>query len=90
MPTTDDLSFRCMLIFSCRKTQGVYDKCVLANFGQERPDLGHFTKVRIHDSKRTQPEHKLPLPEPTPDPVDPKTAPVPESTKLGSRWWFLP
>jgi len=50
---------------NCRKTQAVYDDCVKENLGQDRPDIGHFTKVRIHDAKRAKTnlkKHILPEP----------------------------
>merc|ERR1712154_493095 len=52
----------------CRVTQKVFDDCVKENLGQDRPELGYFSKVRVHDAKspKTQPvPHILPdrLPE---------------------------
>ncbi len=78
-----------MLLFlfhsRCRKTQEVFDKCVLDKLGQERPEVGYFTKVRVHKTERPKPHRNVVLPQPTrgPEDIDPN-APVPESTKLGS------
>ena len=38
--------------FSCRKTQGVFDKCMLENLNMDRPPFGYFCEARVHDSKR--------------------------------------
>jgi len=71
----------------CRKTQGVFDKCVLDKFGQERPELGYFSKVRVHHTSRPKPETSVLLPEPLPeDPKWDRKEPPPESTRLGNRW----
>merc|ERR1712154_381669 len=63
-----DRSGRNMALRNCRVTQKVFDDCVKENLGQDRPELGYFSKVRVHDAKRpkTQPvPHILPerLPE---------------------------
>ncbi|KAH9524425.1 ndufa8, NADH-ubiquinone oxidoreductase complex I 19kd subunit [Bulinus truncatus] len=56
---------------NCRKTQAVFDACVKENLGQDRPELGYFTKVRLHKTDRPKP---VPaphiLPERVPDPPD--------------------
>ncbi|XP_067629701.1 NADH dehydrogenase [ubiquinone] 1 alpha subcomplex subunit 8 [Eurosta solidaginis] len=39
----------------CRKTQGVFDKCVFDNLGIERPDYGYFTRAKIHSTERPAP-----------------------------------
>ncbi|CAH1774191.1 unnamed protein product [Owenia fusiformis] len=73
----------------CRETQAAFDKCVLANLKQERPDLGYFSKVRVHHTKRpkpVEPSHKYP--EPTPDMPDFKNEPMPDSVKYGNRFFF--
>lgn len=32
---------------SCRKTQGVFDKCVSDNLGIDRPEYGYFTRAKV-------------------------------------------
>ncbi|GAB1607327.1 NADH dehydrogenase [ubiquinone] 1 alpha subcomplex subunit 8-like [Argonauta hians] len=62
----------------CRKTQKAFDECVQEKLGIERPYIGYFSKVRIHDSQR--PKFKLPpqkLPEKIPEPPNTDTAPLP-------------
>ena len=71
--------------FSCRKTQKKFDDCVLEKLGQERPEVGYFSRVRVHDSKRPRPEINIPLPERVPDPIDHTTVPAPDSVKYGTR-----
>ena len=39
----------------CRKTQGVFDKCMLDNMDIERPEYGYFARAKIHDTKRPPP-----------------------------------
>lgn len=39
----------------CRKTQSVYDKCVLDKMDLERPPFGYFCEIKIHDSPRPKP-----------------------------------
>lgn len=39
-------------LFSCRKTQGVYDQCMLDKLNLERPSFGYFTEARVHATKR--------------------------------------
>ena len=68
------------MIYSCRATQAVFDKCVKDTLGQDRPHLGYFAAPRVHHSDRPKPQlapHKLP--ESVPDPPDFKTAPDPKS-----------
>lgn len=72
---------------NCRKTQAVFDKCILDSFGQERPEPGYFSKIRVHHTNRPKPETSVVMPEPLPD--DPKwdrKETPPPSTRLGSRW----
>ncbi len=78
-----------IVYFRCRKTQAVYDKCVFEKFGQERPELGYFAKVRVHHTNRDKPRFDVPLPEPTPAPARPKREEVPDSVKYGSRVHFF-
>ncbi|XP_059485034.1 NADH dehydrogenase [ubiquinone] 1 alpha subcomplex subunit 8 [Neocloeon triangulifer] len=71
----------------CRQTQGVYDKCVLDNFGIERPEFGYYCKPKVHDSKR-------PKPAPEPPKIYPDSTPgLPEDTaqppaKYGHRFYI--
>jgi len=58
----------------CRKTQAVFDSCILDKLGQKRVPFGYFTEIRIHESSRPKPPPeppiviKDPLPElPSPD-----------------------
>uniref|UniRef100_R4G8C1 Putative nadh dehydrogenase n=1 Tax=Rhodnius prolixus TaxID=13249 RepID=R4G8C1_RHOPR len=39
----------------CRKTQAVYDGCMLEKLGIERPYYGYFCEAKIHDTKRPKP-----------------------------------
>merc|ERR1711902_63335 len=39
----------------CRKTQGIFDKCMKDNMNIERPHYGYFSLVRVHDTKRPKP-----------------------------------
>lgn len=45
----------------CRKTQAVYDKCVLDKMGIARPPPDYFSRPFIHDSKRPKPLPDPPL-----------------------------
>ncbi|XP_055337031.1 NADH dehydrogenase [ubiquinone] 1 alpha subcomplex subunit 8-like [Paramacrobiotus metropolitanus] len=45
----------------CRKSQYVLDDCVRKFIGVERPNLGYFSSVRIHDSTTRPRPQKLPL-----------------------------
>ncbi|XP_015604305.1 NADH dehydrogenase [ubiquinone] 1 alpha subcomplex subunit 8 [Cephus cinctus] len=59
----------------CRRTQSVFDKCMLDEMNLPRPSFGYFTEVKVHNTKR-------PKPEPEPIPHYPDTpAPVPEAVK---------
>ena len=75
--------------FRCRASQAVYDKCVLDKIGQERPELGYFSKVRLHSTTRPKPVIEPKLPEPSVEPPDMRTAETPESVKYGSRQHFF-
>ena len=79
-----------VFVFRCRKTRGIFDKCVFEKLGIEKPELGYFSKVRVHDTKRVKPKRDIPLPEPTPDPPTVEDVPVPESAKQGTRFLFYP
>ncbi|XP_018327729.1 NADH dehydrogenase [ubiquinone] 1 alpha subcomplex subunit 8 [Agrilus planipennis] len=71
----------------CRKTQAVFDKCMLDKLKMERPYYGYFAEVQIHDSKRPKPKPEPPLVfTDTPDalPADAKKPPA----KYGSRYLF--
>ena len=55
----------------CRKTQAVFDKCMLDNLKIERPYFGYFSEVKVHHTERPRPEVKkqeyLDMPRPVPD-----------------------
>jgi len=63
----------------CRKTQYSFDKCIKDKIGQDRPYLGRFAEVRVHESERPIPAKqgireyeempKLPADYPRPDPA---------------------
>lgn len=74
-------------MYRCRKTQATFDKCIFESLGQERPGLGHFSKVRVHHTNRPKPQTDIKLPEPLPEnpKYDPRQ-PAPESTKFGTRF----
>jgi len=62
----------------CRKTQAVYDDCIKEHFGQDRPEMGYFTRARVHNAKR--PKTKVTphiLPEPLPE--------LPDFSKVSER-----
>uniref|UniRef100_A0A1B6FYM2 NADH dehydrogenase [ubiquinone] 1 alpha subcomplex subunit 8 n=1 Tax=Cuerna arida TaxID=1464854 RepID=A0A1B6FYM2_9HEMI len=40
----------------CRKTQKIFDQCMLDNLNLERPPYGYFCEVKIFDSARPKPE----------------------------------
>ena len=59
--------------------QFAFDNCIKETIGQERPEMGYFSKIRTHDTHRPKPklpEHKLPprLAEisPLPEEIDPQ------------------
>ncbi|CAI9724452.1 Hypothetical predicted protein [Octopus vulgaris] len=69
----NDMNFQ-----NCRKTQNVFDECVKEKLGIERPYVGYFSKIRLHDTQRPRfqlPPHKLP--EKIPEPPNTDTAPLP-------------
>ncbi|KAI0233481.1 NADH dehydrogenase [ubiquinone] 1 alpha subcomplex subunit 8 [Lamellibrachia satsuma] len=74
----------------CRKPRGIFDKCVFEKLGMEKPELGYFSKIRVHDTRRPKPKREIPLPDPTPEPPRPEDMPVPDSAKQGSRFIFYP
>ncbi|GFO30086.1 NADP dehydrogenase [ubiquinone] 1 alpha subcomplex subunit 8 [Plakobranchus ocellatus] len=68
-----DHSGRLMDFKGCRKTQATYDNCIKQYLGQDRPELGYFSKVRLHNTSRPRPvlaPHELP--ERVPDPPSPE------------------
>ncbi|ESN99574.1 hypothetical protein HELRODRAFT_84162 [Helobdella robusta] len=76
-----DMSFR-----HCRRLQSEFDKCIFDKLGQERPPLGYFSKIRVHNTTRPKPERKLNLPEKDPlYEIGPDLANPPPSIKTGSR-----
>jgi len=73
-----------MRLDMCRKTQVVFDKCVFDTLGTERPELGHFSRIREHKTNRPRPQRVVPLPEATPEPPTPSEQPVPAAAKYPS------
>uniref|UniRef100_A0A1B6LLR8 NADH dehydrogenase [ubiquinone] 1 alpha subcomplex subunit 8 n=1 Tax=Graphocephala atropunctata TaxID=36148 RepID=A0A1B6LLR8_9HEMI len=68
----------------CRKTQKIFDKCMLDNLNLERPPYGYFCEVKIHDSPRPKPDDsKIPVYSDTP-PSLPEDRPKPLA-KYGGR-----
>lgn len=62
----------------CRKTQAVFDKCMLDNLNIERPYFGYFSEVKVHHTERPRPEGIMkpdypdtPLPVPDDLPLEP-------------------
>lgn len=56
-----------MELDACRKTQKVFDNCVLKNLNIERPPFGYFCEAKVHDSPRPKPEEpKQEYPDATP------------------------
>lgn len=76
------------LSFSCRNTQGVYDKCMLDNLNLERPEYGYFCRVKVHHTDRPEPpkEKRIVYPD-TPDAL-PADYPRPPA-KYGSRFHWM-
>ncbi|XP_030753329.1 NADH dehydrogenase [ubiquinone] 1 alpha subcomplex subunit 8 [Sitophilus oryzae] len=72
----------------CRKTQGIFDKCMKDNLGIDRPPYDYYNRVHVHKTLRPRPE-KEPLP------VYPDAAPAlpPDAEKppanYGYRWLFF-
>lgn len=53
----DEFNLIIVNLFSrCRKTQKIFDACMVDNLNLERPPFGYFCEVKIHDSKRPKPE----------------------------------
>ncbi|XP_077286372.1 NADH dehydrogenase [ubiquinone] 1 alpha subcomplex subunit 8 [Arctopsyche grandis] len=48
--TSGDYAFK-----HCRKTQSVYDQCMLEKMDIPRPEYGYFCRVRVHDTDRPKP-----------------------------------
>ncbi|KAK6183218.1 hypothetical protein SNE40_010741 [Patella caerulea] len=59
-----DVSGTTMELKGCREFQSIFDNCIKEKLGQDRPPLGYFSKIRVHESKRPKPP---PLPHPLPD-----------------------
>ncbi|XP_022127393.1 NADH dehydrogenase [ubiquinone] 1 alpha subcomplex subunit 8 [Pieris rapae] len=77
-----------MALQHCRKTQGVFDQCMLENLNLERPPFGYFTEVRVHDTKRPKPavEGKAVYPDATP--ALPENAEK-KPSRFGSRFYWI-
>ncbi|KAK7087084.1 ndufa8, NADH-ubiquinone oxidoreductase complex I 19kd subunit [Halocaridina rubra] len=72
----------------CRNTQAVFDKCVLDNFGIERPDFGYFCRPKVHQTTRPKPEE---TPIEFPGATEPIPPPPPPGSKAayGTRFHFI-
>ncbi|KAL4229299.1 ndufa8 [Mactra antiquata] len=59
----------------CRQFQKVFDQCMEEHLNMKKPEPGHFTKIRLHDSPRPKVEVELPEPIPVIKPMatEPKT-----------------
>ncbi|XP_047513142.1 NADH dehydrogenase [ubiquinone] 1 alpha subcomplex subunit 8-like [Pieris napi] len=81
--SSGDMSLR-----QCRKTQGVFDQCMLENLNLERPPFGYFTEVRVHATKRPKPsiEGKAVYPDATP--ALPENAEK-KPPRFGSRFYWM-
>ncbi|CAD7077350.1 unnamed protein product [Hermetia illucens] len=72
----------------CRKTQGVFDKCMKDNFDMDRPEYGYFARAQVHHTNRPappKPEKKI-YADATPG--LPEDYPKPPA-KYGSRFHWL-
>ncbi|OWR51560.1 NADH dehydrogenase [ubiquinone] 1 alpha subcomplex subunit 8 [Danaus plexippus plexippus] len=72
----------------CRKTQGMFDKCMLENLNLERPPFGYFCEARVHETKRPKPpvEEKAVYPDATPGlPENAEKNPA----RFGSRFYWM-
>uniref|UniRef100_A0A336LNF5 NADH dehydrogenase [ubiquinone] 1 alpha subcomplex subunit 8 n=1 Tax=Culicoides sonorensis TaxID=179676 RepID=A0A336LNF5_CULSO len=72
----------------CRKTQAVYDQCVLDKLGMERPEYGYFCRVKVHNSSRPPPPQKPMAVYPDATEHLPEDYPKPPA-KYGSRFHWL-
>ncbi|XP_022909742.1 NADH dehydrogenase [ubiquinone] 1 alpha subcomplex subunit 8 [Onthophagus taurus] len=55
-----DKSSSYQLFAPCRKTQGVFDKCMKDQLGMERPPYDQFARVQVHHTERPKPEVEPP------------------------------
>ncbi|KAF2886515.1 hypothetical protein ILUMI_19658 [Ignelater luminosus] len=72
----------------CRKTQGVFDKCMVDNLGIERPYYGYFTEVKIHKTDRPKPIDEGPAVYPDATPYLPEGTEKPPA-KYGLRFHWI-
>lgn len=72
----------------CRKTQAVFDKCMLDNYNIERPYYGYFTEIKVHKTCRPKP---LPEPPTVYEDATPGLPPDAEKipAKYGSRFHWM-
>ncbi|XP_044744558.1 NADH dehydrogenase [ubiquinone] 1 alpha subcomplex subunit 8 [Coccinella septempunctata] len=72
----------------CRKTQGVFDKCMKDNLNLERAPFDYFARVQVHKTDRPRPPVE-PIPHYPDTPASlPPDAPKPPA-KYGSRYLGL-
>jgi len=79
-----DHSDRQMSLKNCRPSQALFDQCMKAKLDQDRPFLGYFSSVRLHDTTRAKPTltpHTLP--DAIPDPPNFDTCPDPKQKISG-------
>lgn len=88
-----DAHWRCVELKSpqlapmrCRKSQAIYDKCVLENLNVERPYIGFFSRPHMHDTARPKPPPKVNTYSDVPAML-PEDYPRPES-KYRTRFFF--
>lgn len=74
--------------YSCRKTQAVYDQCVMDKLGMERPEYGYFCRVKVHNSSRPKPPPREKVHYPDATQSLPEDYPKPDA-KYGSRFHWL-
>ncbi|XP_046399074.1 NADH dehydrogenase [ubiquinone] 1 alpha subcomplex subunit 8 [Ischnura elegans] len=68
----------------CRKTQEVFDKCMLDKLNIKRPDYGYFCRPKVHDTDRPKPASEPAAVYPDATPELPEDYPKP-GAKYGSR-----
>ncbi|XP_013777565.2 NADH dehydrogenase [ubiquinone] 1 alpha subcomplex subunit 8-like [Limulus polyphemus] len=72
----------------CRKTQAALDNCMMDKMGLDRPELGYFSRPRVHKTQRPKPEPETLPKYPNQIPSLPDDFPR-EPAKHGSRWFFF-
>uniref|UniRef100_A0A1A9VX71 NADH dehydrogenase [ubiquinone] 1 alpha subcomplex subunit 8 n=1 Tax=Glossina austeni TaxID=7395 RepID=A0A1A9VX71_GLOAU len=83
-----DKSSGTMAFRHCRKTQGVFDKCMKDNLDIDRPEYGYFTRAKIHHTERPAPAKREKKVYEDATPGLPEDYPKPPA-KYGSRFHWL-